>query len=153
MAQHFYQDKNGDFHPVNNIPYQPYQGNKGYYPQPQQSKEYKKHSGAKYTLYQNKEGVQQYLTTGWRLNNKQLLSYKAVTTKKSILSEKGWFGSVWLTITNKITGEVNSAWGTMEKSSGKVVVDDLALVMNPRAKNGGYCGTFFNPDAPKKYKK
>lgn len=138
MSQQYYKGKDGNFYPVK----ENYNNNSNN----NQKKEFKKHSGAKLTLYFNKEGVQQYLTTGWRLHNRQMLSYKAVTTKKSVLSDKGWFGSVWVTITNKITGEVNSVWGTMHKSTGKVVVSDLALVMNPRAKNGGYCGTFINND-------
>ena len=112
----------------------------GYYPQ---QKPFKKHSGAKHRTYTNADGLVQYLTTGWRLTrNKELISYKAVTTKKSVLSDKHWFGSVWITLTNKVTGEVNSHWGTMQKSTGKVIISDLGVVMNPRANNGGYCGSF-----------
>jgi hypothetical protein len=107
----------------------------------------KKHSGAKKTTYtpvsgENK-GVEQHLTTGWRLNrNKELISVKAVTTSKSNLSEKGWFGSVAVTFTNTTTGASHFHWGTMHKTTGKVVVDKLAVVINPKAPNGGYCGTY-----------
>lgn len=107
------------------------------------SKGKSKHSGAKFTQYQNSEGTQRFLTTGWRLNrSKELISIKAVTTDKSEESEKGWFGSVAVTFTNTITGESNFHWGTMERKTGKVVVDKLAVVINPRAKNGGYAGTY-----------
>lgn len=111
-----------------------------------QNKPQVKHSGAKHTTYfpdsgPNK-GVEQHLTTGWRLSNKELISIKAVTTSKSNLSEKGWFGSVAVTFTNTKTGVEQFHWGTMQKSSGKVVVDSMAFVMNPKAKNGGYAGTF-----------
>ena len=105
-----------------------------------------KHSGAKTTTYFPKTGpnagVEQHLTTGWRLSKGELISIKAVTTEKSKLSDKNWFGSIAVTMTNTKTGVVAFHWGTMEKKSGKVVVDSLAFVMNPKAKNGGYSGTY-----------
>ncbi|UBB90221.1 hypothetical protein J4771_02370 [Candidatus Kaistella beijingensis] len=111
-----------------------------------------KHSGAKFTKYINSNGEEKYLTTGWRLNrNKELISIKAITTKNTSKDtvnkdgeDKGWFGSIAVTFTNTVTGEVNFHWGTMERKTGKVVVDSMAFVMNPRAKNGGYAGTFIN---------
>ncbi|MGO4770412.1 hypothetical protein ACEN2I_02025 [Flavobacterium sp. W22_SRS_FK3] len=111
-----------------------------------QNKQKVKHSGAKHTTYfpdsgPNK-GVEQHLTTGWRLSNKELISIKAVTTSKSNLSDKGWFGSIAVTFTNTKTGVQQFHWGTMQKSTGKVVVDSMAIVINPKAKNGGYAGTF-----------
>lgn len=112
----------------------------------QRKADFVKHSGCKTTTYEptkgNNKGNKQYLTTGWRLHQRDLISIKAVTTEKSKLSEKGWFGSIAVTFTNTKTGEVNFHWGTMEKKSGKVVVDKLAFVMNPKAKNGGYAGTY-----------
>lgn len=114
----------------------------------QRKKDFVKHSGAKHTTYTpesgNNKGQKQYLTTGWRLHGRDLISIKAVTTSKSKESEKGWFGSIAVTFTNTKTGEVNFHWGTMEKRTGKVVVDKLAFVMNPKAKNGGYSGTYIN---------
>ena len=111
-----------------------------------QNKQKVKHSGAKHTTYfpetgPNK-GVEQHLTTGWRLSKGELISIKAVTTSKSQLSEKGWFGSIAVTFTNTKTGTQQFHWGTMQKSTGKVVVDSMAIVINPKAKNGGYAGTF-----------
>lgn len=109
-------------------------------------KTYKKHSGAKHTTYTpesgNNKGQKQYLTTGWRLNGRELISIRAVTTQKSKESQKGWFGSVAVTFTNTKTGEHNFYWGMMEKRTGKVVVQEMSFVMNPKAKNGGYSGTF-----------
>lgn len=112
----------------------------------QRKSDFVKHSGAKHTTYEPTTGPnkanKQYLTTGWRLHGRDLISIKAITTTKSKLSERGWFGSIAVTFTNTKTGEVNFHWGTMEKKSGKVVVDKLAFVMNPKAKNGGYSGTY-----------
>lgn len=107
-----------------------------------------KHSGANHTKYfpesgPNK-GQEQHLTTGWRLSNRELISFKAVTTAKSVLSEKGWFGSVAVTVTNTKTGATSFHWGTMQKSTGKVVIDKMAVVMNPKARNGGYTGTYLS---------
>lgn len=132
--------------------------NRGYYPQPQNyggyqqpyspmKPQYRKHSGAKLTKYTptqgDNKGREQYLVTGWRLNrNRELISVKCVTTSKSKLSDKGWIGSIACTFTNTTTGETNFHWGTMLKSTGKVVIDKLAVVLNPKAKNGGYCGTY-----------
>lgn len=97
-----------------------------------------KHSGAKHTKYYPKTGpnagVEQHLTTGWRLSNKELISIKALTTSKSKLSDKGWFGSVAVTMTNTKTGANSFHWGTMQESTGKVVIDSMAFVMNPKAK-------------------
>lgn len=107
-----------------------------------------KHSGAKTTKYFPKTGpnagVEQYLTTGWRLAKGDLISIRCVTTSKSKLSDKGWFGSVAVTMTNTKTGVQAFHWGTMHQSTGKVVIDSVAMVLNPKAKNGGYAGTYIN---------
>lgn len=101
-----------------------------------------KKSGAKFTRYINGKGQEMYLTTGWKLSKNGLISIKATTTKDSKESDKGWFGSVAVTFVNVQTGESNFHWGTMEKKTGKVVIDRMAMVINPRAKNGGYAGTY-----------
>lgn len=107
----------------------------------------KKHSGAKHTKYFPTTGVnkgfEQNIVNAWKLSkNKELIKVTAVTTSKSKESEKGWFGSVAVTFVNTVTGAKFFYWGTMQKSTGKVIVQDLALVINPKAPNGGYCGTF-----------
>ena len=100
-----------------------------------------KHSGAKTTTYYPvsgpNKGVQQHLTTGWRLAKGDLISIRCVTTSKSVLSEKGWFGSIACTLTNTKTGVQAFHWGTMHSTTGKVVIDSLAMVINPKAKNIG----------------
>ena len=107
-----------------------------------------KHSGAKHTKYFPKTGpnagVEQHLTSGWRLSKGELISIRCVTTSKSKLGDKGWFGSVAVTMTNTKTGANSFHWGTMEEKTGKVVIDSMAMVVNPKAKNGGYAGTFLN---------
>lgn len=105
--------------------------------------DYKKHSGCGHTKYFPKTGpnagVQQYLTYGWRLSKGELINVKCTTTSKSKESEKGWFGSIACTFTNLKTGVMAFHWGTMHASTGKVVIDSLAVVCNPKK---DYCGTY-----------
>ncbi|WP_310560617.1 hypothetical protein [Flavobacterium sp.] len=113
-----------------------------------QQKPIVKHSGAKTTRYFPKTGpnagIEQTLTSGWRLAKGELISIRCVTTSKSKLSDKGWLGSIAVTMTNTKTGVSAFHWGTMEHKTGKVVVDSLAMVVNPKAKNGGYSGSYIN---------
>lgn len=108
----------------------------------------KKRSGAMTTTYVPKTGPNkdntQYFTRGWRATRDGLIVVKCVTTEKSKLSDKGWFGSVSCDVVNTKTGETNFHWGTMEKKTGKVVIDKLGWVINPKARNKGYCGTYIN---------
>ena len=114
-------------------------------------KQFVKHSGAKLTRYTpesgDNKGFEMHLVTAWKLNrSKELISIKATTTSKSKLSDKGWFGSVAVTLTNTTTGETNFHWGTMEKKSGKTVIQSCSMVLNPKAKNGGFAGSYINSD-------
>lgn len=113
----------------------------------QKDNNYTKHSGAKrskiwYPKDGPNKGMEMKMTYGWHLANGLLISVKAVLTGKSHLSEKGWWGSVAVTFTNTKTGEKNFHWGTMQDSTGKVVIDSLSHVLNPQAPNGGYSGTY-----------
>lgn len=107
----------------------------------------KKHSGATHKKYiptsgPNK-GQQQYCTYGWMYRkNIGLVTLMCVTTKNSRESEKGWLGSIACTLITKQSGLKSFWWGTMHKATGKVVINDLGIVLNPRAPRGGYCGTF-----------
>ncbi|PZR19492.1 MAG: hypothetical protein DI535_31055, partial [Citrobacter freundii] len=85
-----------------------------------------KKSGAKLTRYVNSSGEEKYLTTAWRKTKQGFIKIKAITTKDSKLSDKNWFGSVAVTFTNLDTGTVQFHWGTMEKNTGKVVIDSMA---------------------------
>lgn len=130
----------------NNNGYQAKKSNNNSYSQNNSSKPPVKHSGAKRTKYVPKTGPnagqEQFLTTGWCLSKGELISVKCVTTVGSKESDKGWFGSVACTMTNTKTGVSSFHWGTMEKSTGKVVIDKVAMVLSPKGGKGGYCGTF-----------
>lgn len=112
-------------------------------------KEVSKRSGATTSVYfptsksSANLGVEQHITNGWFINsNNEFISISCVTTKKTDLSPKGWYGSIFCTVTNKTSLTTSKFYGTMEKSTGKVVIDDLSMTINPKAPNGGYCGTY-----------
>jgi hypothetical protein len=138
MAGYNY-DKRGSYGNNNNRNNNSYQG---------AQKKIVKHSGAKTKRYfpttGPNAGVEQSLTSGWKLANRDLISIRCVTTSKSKLSEKGWLGSIACTLTNTKSGVQSFHWGTMHHSTGKVVIDAIAMVINPKAKNGGYSGTYIN---------
>lgn len=110
-------------------------------------KPYTKKSGSKHKQYTPTEGPNkgqlQYFTSGWMLANRELISVTAVTTTKSKLSDKGWFGSIAVSLTNTKTGQKSFHWGTMEEKTGKVYITEMNLVLSPRSNNGGYCGKLF----------
>jgi hypothetical protein len=121
-----------------------YQNNSG---SKSRKEDYTKRSGAKHKQYSPVEGPNkgqlQYFTSGWMLDENVLLSVTAVTTTKSKLSDKGWFGSIACSITNTKSGVKAFHWGTMEEKTGKVYITDMNLCLSPRANNGGYCGKLF----------
>lgn len=110
------------------------------------SQQVRKSSGAKLAIYTpvkgKNSGQKQYLVSAWRLQKGTLISIKAVTTSKSQESEKGWFGSVAVSFTDSKTGASHFHWGMMQKTTGKVVIQTLGVVLNPKAPNGGYAGSY-----------
>lgn len=113
----------------------------------QKSGQPKKHSGAKLSTYFTKEGknkgLEQRIVNAWRLSRTgELIKVTCQTTGKSSLSDKGWYGSIACTFINTVTGAKFFYWGTMHKATGKTVIADVGIVVNPKAPNGGYCGTF-----------
>jgi len=109
----------------------------------------KKHSGAKTKKYMPtsgpNKGVEQTHTHGWMFRKRTgLVTFSCNTTKNSKLTDKGWYGSVAVTVTNVGTGQKSFYWGTMERSTGKVVVGDLGIVVSPKGGKGGYTGSFTN---------
>lgn len=107
----------------------------------------KKHSGAKSKKYTptagNNAGKSQIITNGWMYRRRTgLITYKCNTTSKSQLTDKGWIGSIACEVVNRATGQKSFYWGTMEASTGKVVINDLGIVINPKGGKGGYTGPF-----------
>ncbi|MFI1773762.1 hypothetical protein [Thalassobellus citreus] len=111
-------------------------------------KNYTKKSGATHRTYiptsskSPNKGKNQYITNGWFLRKGDLMNVSCVTTTKSSVTPKGWMGHIACTVINKTTGEETFFWGSMQQSTGKVVIEKLSMVLSPKAPNGGYCGTF-----------
>lgn len=114
--------------------------------QPQQQTSRKK-SGAKLTRFTITKGpnagAQRQCTSGWNISRSGgINTFLCCTTNKSQDTGKGWVGSVACEVINKATNQKAFYWGTMQISTGKVVINDLGIVLNPKAPNGGYCGKF-----------
>lgn len=106
----------------------------------------KKHSGCKLYKWVPKDGPNKgktmFGTLGWKYRKGQgLTKYKANMTSKSAVGDNGWCGSVAVELISA-TGQKSFYWGTMHVATGKVVINDLGEVMNPKGGKGGYVGSF-----------
>ncbi|WP_131537999.1 hypothetical protein [Pedobacter nototheniae] len=102
----------------------------------------KKHSGCKYTP-NSKNGTP--VTTGWNYSRRNgLVTFLCVTTKNTeVHTSKS--GKEWLNVMVKVSKKMckdELVSGLMERHTGKVIVKELGIVLNPKAPNGGYCGQF-----------
>lgn len=102
----------------------------------------KKRSGAKHGRTKNGDPY----TTGWNASRKHgLVKFLCVPYKKSKQSESA-NGRQWLNVMVKVEKQMAPEFitsGMMDLVSGKVTVQSLGIVINPKAPNGGYCGRFF----------
>lgn len=86
------------------------------------------------------------ITWGWRASKTLgITKYLCVVTKytKEVKSKSGrtWLTGIGVTITNEKLGTKGFAFGMMDLSTGKVIVSDMSLVINPKANNGGVVAT------------
>ena len=100
----------------------------------------KKHSGCK-TGITRTDGSP--FTQGWNYSRAHgLVSFLAVVTKKThtVTSKTGrqWL-NVMVKVQKKLQKDVLFS-GLMDVQTGKVIISDQNIVMNPKAPNGGYCG-------------
>lgn len=116
-------------------------------------KTYVKKSGCKTGRYSNKEYANKSTgqivpseskpyTQGWKASKRfGLISFMCVPTSnsKSVTSESGkvWITSIACTVTNKQAMTRQLYWGLMEKTTGKVIIQDLGIVLNPKGGKGG----------------
>lgn len=105
----------------------------------------KKHTGAKHKRVTIRKGdnagVERLITIGWNYTRSHgLITFFARTTNKSTVtkskSEREWISSIAVTVTDKFKHQ-STAWGLMERATGKVIISDLGIVINP-SKN--FCG-------------
>lgn len=141
-----YQQNFGGYNQYPQQQYNQYPQQRGYNQYPQQQQQRRKRSGCKTKRYTPTSGVnagrEQICTSGWKKNRQGFSTFMAVTTRHSRDKGKGWVGGVRITVTNQSSGQQTLYWGTMQVSTGKVIMSGLPFVMNPKAPNGGYCGTY-----------
>lgn len=106
----------------------------------------KKKSGAGFKLAVTKNGEQKPCTWGWKANKYTgLTKFFCAPCKhtKSVISGTGrtWLCGVACTITNSMSGTSTFHFGMMDLSTGKVIIDKLGIVINPKANNGGVVAT------------
>jgi len=108
-----------------------------------QNAEPKKRTGCKVSSKNGK----QYMT-GWRLTSKfGMLTYWAFMYKGShevVSKNNNRFVTCLVQMTIKATGVTVLKPALWNMSKGTVICQDFNIVMNPKARRGGYCGTFIN---------
>lgn len=106
----------------------------------------KKHSGAKLTVMQKGKHKGQQCIVAWNYSRQRgLISVIAAPYKgtKEVKSKTGRKWQNWMvTIRNKRTMQETITSGLFDPASRKLIVNDLGMVMNPGAPNGGYFGKF-----------
>lgn len=105
------------------------------------SREQKKHTGAKSGYDKNGQPY----TTGWNYSRANgLVTFLATPYAKSKESTSG-SGRSWLNVMVKVSRKMQKDFivsGMMDLRSGMVTIQELGIVINPKAKNGGYCGKY-----------
>lgn len=102
---------------------------------------YVKKSGCQTKMAVTKHGEQKQVTYGWRaVKGMGIIKYFAApckhTKKAKSNSGKVWYMGVAVTVTVQNTGQKNFYFGAMD-STGKVIIKDLGIVMNPKGGKGG----------------
>lgn len=102
----------------------------------------KKRTGAKATADKRNGSP---VTTGWNYSKRHgLVTFLCVTTKKSDI-HKSKSGKEWINVMVKVRYPMQpeqTTNGLMDKMTGKVIIQSMGIVINPKAKNGGYCGRY-----------
>ncbi|WP_162903357.1 hypothetical protein [Taibaiella koreensis] len=119
------------------------QSSGGGYNQQYEQRQQKKRSGAKFG-YSKGDNTRPYVR-GWRATRRYgLITYICGPNKGTHVTTSG-SGRDWENWTCKITfGDGNSRLCSClyDRTSQKVVISELGIVINPKAANGGYCGRF-----------
>ncbi len=140
------QGNNYGFSPYNNYRRNDYQQRRefvqGYNSNRNQySVQKRKHSGCK--AGNDRNG--QPFVRGWKFDRRHgLRSFLAVpykgTSEHTSNSGRVWYN--WMVKISAAGSKPEIVSGLYDPSSGKVIIRDLSFVMNPRASNGGYVGSF-----------
>lgn len=97
-------------------------------------------SGAR--LIQRKDGGRPFISA-WKASRQGFLVVTANYWKDAKSEKYDW--ECWVVnILNRNTGAVSTHTGLYNPSNGKLRIQKLNWVINPRAINGGYCGRAFS---------
>ena len=102
-----------------------------------------KHSGAKSGI--DKKGGR--YTNGWMTNKRVgMVSFFCAPTKNTtaVMSKTGnsWLTCIAVKVQFRDLMKEELHWGLMHEASGKVIIQSLGLVVNPKAPNGGFSGKY-----------
>lgn len=110
------------------------------------SKPKKKRSGASAVYNDKKELVS---VSGWNMSTSNgyrrfyCTSYEAKNSKTQVHKSKtGREWENWVCVMTTKDGVQHTMSCLVDLASGKVTVKRIGFVLNPRAANGGYCGTY-----------
>jgi len=107
-----------------------------------QQREQKKHSGCKSGTDRNGKPYVQ----GWKFDKRNGLRSFYATPYKGTQEVKSKTGKVWqnwfVRIKNADGSEIKTS-GMYDVSTGKVIIDSVGFVMNPRGGRGGYLGPYY----------
>lgn len=109
---------------------------------------HRKHSGAQAGRFNSKtlgDGVPYVIA--WNYSKRYgMVKFIAAPTKKTkrVSSHSGKEWDNWVVKVQIGWHQPYLTGGLYEVATGRVIVKDLGIVINPKAPNGGYCGTFVN---------
>lgn len=109
-----------------------------------------KHTGASITIMQKGEHQGQECITGWNASKRKGMVTVLIAPYKGTAVHESKSGRKWVNMVCKVvykdTGFEKLTSALYDPQSKKAIIPDLGWVVNPKARNGGYCGTFSNKD-------
>jgi hypothetical protein len=121
--------------------------NAPYQQKQQYQRQTKKRTGASAGVYVNQDGEQKQYVRGWNASKIHGIITVFCTPYKNTDEHKSKSGRVCQNWMAKVQIGKQKPYTTSclyYPDSRKVVVTDLGFVINPNARNGGYCGSFSN---------
>jgi hypothetical protein len=108
----------------------------------------KKHSGCKQVVMQRGGNSGETCLVVWNFSKRRGMISGIITPYKGTKTSTSKNGRVWenwfCTLDYKDSGQQRKCSALVDPSTGKAIVKELGMIANPRAKNGGYFGTFTN---------
>lgn len=124
------------------------QGRGNYDNQQAKSRDYKKHSGAKVGVNQKGSRKGEKHITFWNYSKQRGLITGIGTSYSGTKTHESKSGRKWqnwmVVLQNKRTFQEWKTSGLYDLTTGKLIINSMGWVVNPKAPRGGYAGTFTN---------